>query len=64
MDGKELVKLLKDHGWTLDHISGSHYIMVKTGMRAVPVPVHGAKDIPKGLTNRIMKQAGVKRKAF
>ncbi len=48
--------------WILDRISGSHHIMVKEGRRAIPVPVHGKTDLPKGLTNAIMKQAGLKDK--
>jgi predicted RNA binding protein YcfA (HicA-like mRNA interferase family) len=59
MTGKELVKLLRDSGWTLDRISGSHHIMVKPGQRAVPVPVHANRDIPKGLARAILRQAGV-----
>jgi predicted RNA binding protein YcfA (HicA-like mRNA interferase family) len=61
MTGKEMVKLLKDNGWKLDHISGSHHIMVKEGKRSVPVPVHGKRDIPIGLAHAIMKQAEIKR---
>jgi predicted RNA binding protein YcfA (HicA-like mRNA interferase family) len=62
MTGKVLVKLLKKNGWVLDRIAGSHYIMIKEGKRAVPVPVHGNKDLPKGLLNAILKQAGIKEK--
>jgi len=29
MTGKEMVKLLKEHGWEVDRISGSHHIMIK-----------------------------------
>jgi len=32
MTGKELVKLLKKDGWTLDRIKGSHHIMIKGTM--------------------------------
>ena len=61
MTGKELTKLLKDHGWVLDRISGSHHIMIKEGERSIPIPVHGKKDIPIGLSKRILKQAGIER---
>lgn len=46
MTGKEMVKKLMRDGWHLDRISGSHHIMVKDGV-AVPVPVHGNKDLRK-----------------
>jgi predicted RNA binding protein YcfA (HicA-like mRNA interferase family) len=61
MTGSELVKLLKKNGWTLDRISGSHHIMVKEGKRSVPVPVHGKKDLPKGLVSAILKQTEIQR---
>jgi len=60
MTGKELLKILKKNGWVLDRISGSHHIMVKDTKRSIPVPLHGKKDIPKGLAMSILKQAGVK----
>jgi predicted RNA binding protein YcfA (HicA-like mRNA interferase family) len=60
MKGKELIKILREHGWILDRIEGSHHIMVKKGKRPVPIPVHGNRDLPKGLVHRILKEAGVK----
>lgn len=59
MNGRDLVKLLKQHGWVLDRVEGSHHIMVKEDHRPVPVPVHGARDLPKGLVHRILKEAGI-----
>ena len=60
MNGKELVKILKNHGWEVDRIKGSHYILVKEGKRSIPVPVHGNKDLPVGLVGAILKQSGIK----
>jgi predicted RNA binding protein YcfA (HicA-like mRNA interferase family) len=31
--------------------------MVKEGRRAIPVPVHGSKDLPGGLVKTILNQA-------
>ncbi len=59
MNGKQVLKTLKAHGWTLDRIEGSHHILMNDG-RAVPVPVHGAKDLGIGLIKKIEKQTGVK----
>lgn len=59
MSGKEVVRLLMSHGWQLDRISGSHYIMVKDNQTVV-VPVHGNQDMKPGLLNAILKQAGLK----
>jgi predicted RNA binding protein YcfA (HicA-like mRNA interferase family) len=60
MTGKQLRKLLEEHGWQLDRISGSHHIMIREGSRSVPIPVHGSTDLPKGLVHGILKQAGIK----
>lgn len=59
LTGKQLVKQLMDEGWSVDRISGSHYIMVK-GDRTISVPVHGNKSLPAGLLNKLLKQAGLK----
>ena len=59
MTGTELVKLLKRNGWTLDRIKGSHHIMIK-GSMTLSVPVHGSRDLPAGLFNRLMKDGGLK----
>ncbi len=59
MTGKELIKKLKNNGWILDRIKGSHYILIK-GNETVVVPVHSNKDIPKGTLDNILKKAGLK----
>lgn len=59
MAGKDLVKRLKEQGWTLDRINGSHHIMIK-GDREVSVPVHAGRDIPTGTLHRLLKLTGLK----
>jgi predicted RNA binding protein YcfA (HicA-like mRNA interferase family) len=59
MTGKELIKRLTDQGWYLLRITGSHHRMGK-GVLRVTVPVHGNRDIGKGLLAAIEKQTGVK----
>ncbi|MDD2774582.1 MAG: type II toxin-antitoxin system HicA family toxin [Gallionella sp.] len=61
MNGKDLITKLKAAGWVLDIINGSHHIMVKDG-KAVPVPVHGSKEVGVGLVAAIARQSGVKLK--
>ncbi|RJO71136.1 MAG: type II toxin-antitoxin system HicA family toxin [Myxococcales bacterium] len=58
MKGKDLVQLLKKHGWTLDHIRGSHYVLSKDG-KHLTVPVHAGKELGKGLLHRLLKEAGL-----
>lgn len=60
MTGKQLKKMLEESGWCLDRISGSHHIMIREGSRSIPIPIHGTADLPKGLLNAILKQAGIK----
>ena len=58
MTGKEVIAKLKAAGWKLDRIHGSHHIMTKGG-QAVPVPVHGFRDVGAGLLAAIRRQSGV-----
>jgi predicted RNA binding protein YcfA (HicA-like mRNA interferase family) len=58
MSGKDLVQLLRKFGWTLEYIRGSHHVLSK-GTQKIVVPVHGAKDLGKGLLHKILKQAGI-----
>ena len=58
MKVRELLKILRQDGWTEKEQKGSHLQLmhpVKKGK--VTLPIHGG-DIPKGTLNAIMKQAG------
>jgi len=57
---KEIIKLLEADGWSLKRIRGSHHIMTKPGFRAVPVPIHGNKDMNPDFVKDLEKQTGVK----
>jgi predicted RNA binding protein YcfA (HicA-like mRNA interferase family) len=59
MSGKQLIKLLQEKGWQEDRIEGSHHILIR-GTKTLSVPVHGSKDIGKGLLHALMKQGGIK----
>lgn len=61
MNGNDIIAKLKAAGWVVDRIAGSHHIMVKDG-KAVPVPVHGKRDVGAGLIAAIQRQTGVKLK--
>lgn len=60
MTGKEVIRLLAKNGWILDRIKGSHHIMIKEN-KTLSVPVHGSKDLGKGLLNKILKEGGLKK---
>jgi predicted RNA binding protein YcfA (HicA-like mRNA interferase family) len=59
MTNKQVMKILRQHGWTLDRISGSHYVFEKSGLRPVSVPYHGNKDLG-DFAKEILKEAGIK----
>ena len=58
MKGKDLVKLLKESGWHVARIRGSHHVM-KKGNNTEIIPVHNT-NIPLGLLNAILKWTGLK----
>jgi len=61
INGKEIIKKLKQHGFKILRISGSHHIL-SNGERRMIVPVHGAVDVKEGTVSSIEKQSGVKLK--
>lgn len=61
MNAKEIIAKLKASGWSLNRVHGSHHIMTKGG-QAVPVPVHGSRDVGAGLIAALQRQTGVKLK--
>lgn len=59
MNGKTVIKILQKEGWKILRTQGSHYRLGKNILR-VTVPVHGNKDLGKGLLAAIECQTGVK----
>jgi len=58
--GKEMCRLLQQHGWTLKRTRGSHYIFGKSGeIKIITVPVHGNQALKPGLANRISKDTNI-----
>ena len=58
MNGKQVLARLKDAGWVLLRVEGSHYQMGKGGKRT-SIPIHGAKDLKTGTLAAIQRQTGV-----
>ncbi len=59
MNGKKGIKVLEDNGWEILRTQGSHFRLGKGGRRTT-VPIHGARDLGKGLLAEIERQTGVK----
>ena len=56
---KKAIKLLEEHGWK-QVIGGKHYVkMVKAGQRPITLPRHRGRDYSRGLTQAILRQAGL-----
>ena len=61
MNGKAIISKLKENGFSILRVSGSHHIL-SNGKVKVTVPVHGATDVKLGTLKSIEKQSGVKLK--
>jgi mRNA interferase HicA len=59
MKSTELHKLIKKNGWLHIRTKGSHYIYEKDG-KTYPAPFHAAKEVGKGIENKIKKEMGLK----
>jgi len=61
ISGKRLAKLLKEKGWELARINGSHHIYTKENHPArITVPIHGNQSLKMGLQKNLMKLANIK----
>lgn len=57
---KKLIKVLKKKGFYLDHVTGSHHIFYHPDSKLrASVPVHKGKDLGKGITISILKDADI-----
>jgi predicted RNA binding protein YcfA (HicA-like mRNA interferase family) len=60
LNQRAAIKLLERDGWTKER-GGKHYVkMVKPGWRPVTLPMHGGGDYSRDLTDRILREAGLK----
>lgn len=57
--GVKVVKALQRAGFDVVRIIGSHHVMQHPDGRAVPVPVHAGRDVPKGTLRNILAIIGM-----
>ena len=58
---EKVIKALKQKGFILDRVKGSHHIYYHPETkRRVVVPLH-KRDLPKGTLLEILKQAGIRK---
>jgi mRNA interferase HicA len=60
MNSKQLIKLLKESGFSEIRQNGSHKTFKNSVGKMVVVPDHGSKDLKAGTLNSILKDAGLK----
>ncbi len=60
LSGKVLCKIIERYGWELKRVTGSHHIYAKTGVSVIlSIPVHGNRDLPKGILKSLLKDAAL-----
>ncbi|MCL4351090.1 MAG: type II toxin-antitoxin system HicA family toxin [Firmicutes bacterium] len=64
MTAPEVLRKLKTLGFVVDHVSGSHYILIGPQHQRTVVPFHGSHDLRRGTLRAIIKQAGVTEDEF
>ena len=56
-NSRQLISILKRRGFALDRQSGSHAIFIHPDGRRTTVPIHGKRDLGKGILRQIMRDA-------
>lgn len=58
--GDKHIPAFKRAGWKVNHIEGSHYILIKEGSDVhISIPVHKGKDLGIGLLKKLIAKAGL-----
>jgi predicted RNA binding protein YcfA (HicA-like mRNA interferase family) len=65
VSGKDALRSLRNLGFRLDRIEGSHHIMVRDDHPfSIPVPIHGSSTLPKGTLASIIRMSRAGRRKF
>jgi len=60
LSGKELARVVEQHGWRLLRVRGSHHVYGRAGSPVrLSIPIHGNKPLKTGLLRHLLQQAGV-----
>jgi len=60
ISGKQAIKAFQKNGWRAASVEGSHVTLKKEGMACnLTVPVHGNKDIKRGLLRKLIAKAAL-----
>jgi len=61
---RKVIKILKQHGFQLDHTTGSHFIFYNMETKRRATVAYHAKELPRGTLISILKQAGISTEAL
>ena len=65
LSARFLIKVLEQRGFYFKRANGSHHLFYNpVSGKTVIVPVHGNKDLSKGIFLSILKQAGIDKEAL
>jgi predicted RNA binding protein YcfA (HicA-like mRNA interferase family) len=64
LEGKEVVAVLKERGFTEERQRGSHLFMRHADGRATVVPLHSGETIGPGLFAKILRDVELSREEF
>jgi len=64
LTSRQVISVLKKHGFVLDRQSGSHAIFIHPDGRRTTVPIHGKRDLGRGILHQIMKDADLNPEDF
>ena len=60
LSGKDLARLVEQHGWRLLRVNGSHHIYGKAGtVVRLSIPIHGNRPLKLGLQKHLLKLAEI-----
>jgi predicted RNA binding protein YcfA (HicA-like mRNA interferase family) len=58
-NSRQVISVLTRRGFILDRQSGSHAVFIHPDGRRTTVPIHGKRDLGKGLLRQIMRDAEI-----
>jgi predicted RNA binding protein YcfA (HicA-like mRNA interferase family) len=65
ISGKQVIAALEKEGWYVKRVRGSHHVLRHPNIAdAIPVPVHGNREIKRGTLASILRAAGISREEF
>jgi predicted RNA binding protein YcfA (HicA-like mRNA interferase family) len=56
-NSRQIISIPRRRGFALDRQSGSHAVFIHPDGRRTTVPIHGKRDLGRGILRQIMKDA-------